>query len=253
MAGFKTHIGVSTTLGVAYGVAGHFAWQMPVDRCMVAAGLCGIAGMLPDLDSDSGVPVRETIAFSAAIAPMLMLDRFETLGLSHEQMALAAGIIYMVVRFGVAEIFKRYTVHRGMWHSIPAALTVGLLGFLVCQCEDFGSRLFKSSALFLGFMSHLVVDEIWSIDSANLRLKKSSGTAMKFWGKKPWANFSTYAKLILVGALVIGDPLIMDHFGLTDPRVRTARQWFDDIIQKNNGAADGASDSAADGGPVIKR
>ena len=35
---------------------------------------------------------------------------------------------YLLVRFGVSELFKRITVHRGMYHSIPAMLIAGLAG-----------------------------------------------------------------------------------------------------------------------------
>src|SRR5262245_1818197 len=123
MAGFQTHITTSSVLGVGYGVVGHFYLGLPPATCALAAGLCGLAGMLPDLDSDSGVPVRETMSFAAAIVPMLMIDRFVSMGWSHETIVLAGGAIYFLVRFGVGGLFKRYTVHRGMWHSIPANVT----------------------------------------------------------------------------------------------------------------------------------
>ena len=85
---------------------------------MLAGGLCAVSGMLPDLDSDSGVPLRETSMFVAAIVPILMIERFKDLGFSHEAMALAAMLLYLGIRFVAIEFFKRYTVHRGMWHSI---------------------------------------------------------------------------------------------------------------------------------------
>jgi membrane-bound metal-dependent hydrolase YbcI (DUF457 family) len=213
MAGFKTHITVSTMLGVGYGVAGHFA-GVPLASCMLAGGLCSVSGMLPDLDSDSGVPVRESFAFAAAVVPMLMLDRFQQLGLTHEAMVLAGGLIYIAIRFGVAEIFRRYTVHRGMWHSLPAAAVAGLLAFLICSTEDFGLRVFRSAAVVLGFMSHLALDELYSIElrRGRLRTKKSFGTAMKLWTHRSlWANVSTYAKLIILLALAFGDPYLMGY------------------------------------------
>ncbi len=162
--------------------------------------------MLPDLDSDSGIPLRETSMFAAAVIPMLMIDRFRDLGLSHEAMALAAMLIYVAIRFVAVEFFKRYTVHRGMWHSIPAAASVGLLAYLVMPCPSESIRIYKSGAVVLGFMVHLVMDEIWSIDiRRGFRLKKSFGTALKFFGNSSLANVSVYAKLILLAYLAIGD------------------------------------------------
>jgi len=235
MADFKTHITTSTFVGVAYGAAGYMALGMPLDRCMVSAGLCSVSGMLPDLDSDSGVPVRETMAFAAAVVPMLMLERFEELAFSREQMVLAAMLVYIGVRFGVSEVFKRYTVHRGMWHSIPAALSVGLLAFLICSCHDFNARVFKSSAVFIGFMTHLVLDEMWSVDlqgRALPRFKKSFGSALKFFSKSGWANFSTYGKLAFLVLLAAGDPILMERYGYPETVApRAARRIVQDVLK----------------------
>lgn len=239
-------------MGIGYGATAYFGFDMPLDNCMVAAGLCSVSGMLPDLDSDSGVPVRETSAFAAAIIPMLMVERFRQLNLSWDSMVLAAMLIYIVVRFGVTEIFKRYTVHRGMWHSLPAAATVTLLAFLICQCPDIAVRMFKAGAVCAGFMSHLVLDEIYSVQrkGVRVRLKKSFGTALKLWSRKGWwPNLSCYGKLALVIAAVFSDPIAMNHLdpdGSMAEKIdhgkqkaehveHTAKGWFNDVM--NNGAS----------------
>ncbi|MEM1294717.1 MAG: hypothetical protein AAGH89_05085, partial [Verrucomicrobiota bacterium] len=91
----------------------------------------------------------------------------------------------------------------GMWHSIPAALTAGMVIFLVCSYQDLGPRLFKSVAVTIGFLSHLVLDEMASFEFENgrFRIKRSLGTALKFWTNAGWwPNVSTYGKLaVLVG------------------------------------------------------
>ena len=89
MANFNTHITTSTIVGVGYGTGGYFLLphvngQAPLTSCLLATGLCSISGMLPDLDSDSSIPLRETIMFSAAVVPMLLMHRFVHLGLDHE-------------------------------------------------------------------------------------------------------------------------------------------------------------------------
>ena len=206
MADFKSHITGSTLVGVGYGYWGVVAQSMSIESGILAGGLCAVSGMLPDLDSDSGVPLRETSMFVAAIAPMLMIDRFRDLGLSHEAMALAAMLVYIAIRFVAVEFFKRYTVHRGMWHSIPAAFSAGLLAYLVMPCPSESVRVYKSTAVVVGFIVHLIMDEIWSIDiGRGFRLKKSFGTALKFFGGNALANVSVYAKLALLMYLAWGD------------------------------------------------
>ena len=138
---------------------------------------------------------------------MLMIDRFRDLGLSHEAMALAAMLVYIAIRFVAVEFFKRYTVHRGMWHSIPAAFSAGLLAYLVMPCQSESVRVYKSMAVVIGFLVHLTMDEIWSIDIKHgFRLKKSFGTALKFFSGDLLANVSVYAKLALLIYLVLGRP-----------------------------------------------
>ncbi len=199
MADFKSHITGSTLVGVAYGYWGVTSQGMSLESGILAGGLCSVSGMLPDLDSDSGVPLRETSMFIAAVLPMLMIHRFRDLGLSHEAMALAAMLVYIAIRFVAVEFFKRYTVHRGMWHSLPAAASAGLLAYLVMPCQDESVRVYKSLAVVVGFTVHLTMDEIWSIDtSRGFRLKKSFGTALKFFSKSTLANISVYGKLFLL-------------------------------------------------------
>lgn len=228
MADFKTHMTVSCATGVVYAFAGTQA-GMNLDTCMVAGGLCGVSGMLPDLDSDSGRPLREATTLGAAVVPMLMIERFQKLDLGHESMVLAAGLVYITIRFFLAEIFRRYTVHRGMWHSLPAAAIVGMVAFLVMSTDDISVRLFKTIAIVLGFMSHLVLDEIWSVDfkRGKYAFKRSFGTALKLWGNDRWANYATYTKLGVITFLVYQDEGFMSRFEIVHPDVpHTARQLW---------------------------
>jgi membrane-bound metal-dependent hydrolase YbcI (DUF457 family) len=215
VAGFKTHITTSSVLGVAYGGAGALLLrdangEIPIATCMLGAGLCSIAGMLPDLDSDTGVPLRETVAFTAAVVPLLLMDRFSQLGFSSEALVVAGATVYLLIRFGFLKLLKRYTVHRGMFHSIPAALIAAEIGFLLCSGETLSQRYFKGGAVLLGFMSHLILDEIYSIDFRHLRLKSSFGTAIKFWGPSSFANLLTYAFVLSFALIVWKDPSLVD-------------------------------------------
>lgn len=212
MADFKTHITTSTLLGCGYATAGIFIFNVPPAHCLIAGSLCSVAGMLPDLDSNSGIPQREMLSFVSVVVPMLMLDRFQQLGLTPEHMVFVAGVMYVIIRFGIGSLFRRYTKHRGMWHSIPAAMIAGLATFMVCLSTDFEIRLFKSWAVVLGFISHLLLDEIYAVDwqGRSIRVKKSFGTALKFFSSSPWANIVTYGKLILLLVLIFSDDYVMD-------------------------------------------
>jgi hypothetical protein len=227
MADFKTHVTTSTVLGIGYAGAGILCGAR-VESSLVAAGLCSVAGMLPDIDSDSGRPVRETMNFCAAVVPMLMLDRFRQCGMTNEMIALVGAGTYLMIRFGLSAILKRFSVHRGMYHSLPAALIFTELAFMVVSGESVMVRYYKAGGVLLGFMSHLVLDEIWSVSFRRglPKLKSSFGTAIKFFGPSLGANLATYTILAATTALVLGEPAIMQQLGMPieDDIYRTAHE-----------------------------
>ena len=207
MAGFHTHIAVSTAVGVGYAMWGGAQYELPLSTCALAGGLCSIAGIMPDLDSDSGIPARETISLAAALVPMLLFQRFQTHGLSVEHMALFGAPIYLVIRFGLGSVLKSVSVHRGMFHSIPAAVIAGLIGYLICDSGVSLVRYYKAFAVTLGYMTHLLLDEIWSLEfgAGVPRVKKSFGTALKLFGDDPGATLSTYCLLGLLALFAVSD------------------------------------------------
>jgi hypothetical protein len=142
------------------------------------------------------------------------------MGWANETIALAAAGIYLAIRFALPYLLGKFSVHRGMWHSYPAAAIAGLLAFMVCSGPSMDIRIFKAAAVVVGFMSHLILDEIYAIDMSRgrIRFKKSFGTALKFSSKSAWANISTYGKLMALVALVIGEPIMTETFEAPPPQ-----------------------------------
>lgn len=207
MADFKTHISASTFIGLGYGTVGHVFFQVPLPTAILAGGLCSVSGMLPDVDSDSGTPLRESLAFGAAVVSMMVTDRLMQLGLGSETIVLIGAALYLFVRFVFGEVLRRYTVHRGMFHSLPAALIFGELAFLLAS-GPMNLRLYKAAGVLVGYVTHLVLDELYSIHwkQGRVRLKRSFGTALKIVGRGWWPNVSTYGKLILLTYIIFYEP-----------------------------------------------
>ncbi len=200
MASYRGHLAFSTALGAAYGAGAIWQFRMDWAPAVLGGGLTALGGLLPDLDSDSGVPVRELFGLAAALAPVLLLGRLEAQGLSIDQLLVVLSGIYLLIRYGAAAVFKKLTVHRGMFHSVPAMLIAGLLVFLAYH-EKFTVRLCLAGGVMLGFLSHLVLDELCSVDlsGAKLHLNKYAGSALKF-GSPSWsATLATYAVLFGLG------------------------------------------------------
>src|SRR5262245_59862787 len=57
----------AAVLGAAYGSVGSLVLGLDWGPVFLGAGLSALGGLLPDLDSDSGVPVCELFGLAAAI------------------------------------------------------------------------------------------------------------------------------------------------------------------------------------------
>ena len=62
----------------------------------------------------------------------------------------------------------------------------------------------QAGAVVLGYLSHLLLDELYSIQwrRGRIGMKRSFGSALKLYGHSLWANLSAYAKLALLTFLI---------------------------------------------------
>lgn len=226
--GFREHITGSTIVGIGYGAATWYVGEVPPLTCLLGAGLCSVSGMLPDLDSGPGIPMRESVAFAAAVVPVMLLPRLENFGLPTEALILVCGAIYLAIRFGVTYLLKEFAVHRGMFHSIPAAAIAGLTAFLAFAAQEPMHRYFVASAVVLGFLTHLIMDEIWSVKLGMFgpKIKKSFGTAVKFLGNEAWANIVTYLLVVILGALAASDASVTERLSVVRQQVEQASRQY---------------------------
>ncbi len=205
MASYRGHLLFSSALGIAYG--GFAVWQLSIGRgpILLGAALTAVGGLLPDLDSDSGVPVRATFGLLGVVAPLLLLRRLLHDNAPLDETLVLVGLAYVVIRYGLSHLFKRLTVHRGMFHSIPALVIAGLSVFLLDPGSDRTVRLFLAGGVMLGFLSHLVLDELCSVDFLGMHLKKSAGSALKLASKSRTATLTCYSILAVLALLTWRD------------------------------------------------
>lgn len=211
MAAYREHITVSGMLGGAYACGAIFALGFSITQGIVAAILTWIAGMLPDMDSPSGRPIRELFGVTAAVAPLLLLQHSNSVGINGDRAMLFCLLLYGAVRYGGAAVLSRLTVHRGMFHSIPALIIAMQVTFLGYHSTDVKVRMLMAVGVGIGFLSHLILDEVYSVqwDGVRVNLKRSAGSALKFFGKEQMPNavslgllmFLTYACLTSLDAI----------------------------------------------------
>jgi membrane-bound metal-dependent hydrolase YbcI (DUF457 family) len=207
MAGYRGHLAFAGGLGFVYGGLARQQFAFDPATAALGAAVTTIGGLLPDLDSDSGVPVRETFGLASAVVPLLLMPRLLHSHLSEEQVLISLLGIYALIRYGFSQVFKRLTVHRGMFHSLPGMVIAGLCVFLAVQHPQMSARLFLAAGVMIGFLSHLVLDELCSVDFQGLaiKLKSSAGSALKFWSPSIMGTAVTYLVLLGLGYLAARD------------------------------------------------
>lgn len=202
MALFREHVSVGAIAG-AVGVTVLYFYALVTDPLLLALlfAVTTTASFVPDLDSDSGVPFYVMFGLFTLVCTSVAL--YWTLSNYPNSWYALVGIplaTMLVVWFVVGELFKNFTKHRGMMHSIPMMLIVGLLVYLTAAHFSAGETLSMWFALAaaLGFATHLVLDEFHSeltFDGIPFNAKKSLGTALKLFSQSTFINVFTYLLL----------------------------------------------------------
>jgi hypothetical protein len=204
MASFYGHFGTGLVLGGAYAAAGawygHYDWGV----VFLAGATTAIGALTPDLDSDSGRPIRELFGLAGTVFPLFLIPRLRQSGLTVEQALCVMIGAYLFIRYGLSRFLKKLSVHRGMFHSIPALFVAGLAVFDVYHHENVLIRLYLAGAMMVGFLSHLILDEIFAVDLRGIpRLKHSFGTALKLTSRSWKATLFCYLLLFFMAGIAI--------------------------------------------------
>lgn len=205
---FRQHITLGAILSTV-GVILVLFYSLIIDPLHLGIffALCAFGSILPDFDSDSGLPFYLT--FGAASLAFAGLVLYYTLSGHPQNNYVLVGVPLAALVgfwFVVGGLVKHCTHHRGIWHSLPMLLIAGVATYLTAnyfQQPHVVSFLF-AIAMAVGFLSHLVLDEVWSEvdhDGNPFTHKRSLGTAMKFFSDSRKVNLFTYA--ILFGLIYL--------------------------------------------------
>ncbi|MEE9327383.1 MAG: metal-dependent hydrolase [Cocleimonas sp.] len=181
MANFNTHLGVAA---VASGMLATLCLQVGfVDSkdALLLAATGVIGGILPDIDLHYSYPSRILFTFLGIIGGFLWIFTAEN-HLSIVELWGAGLGIYLFIRYPLWILFQKLTVHRGVIHSIGAGILISLVASIASHnlfAKEAFISWFIALFLFLGFILHLLLDEIYSVDFMGHRLKKSFGSALK--------------------------------------------------------------------------
>jgi hypothetical protein len=182
MADFNTHmvgaVMVSGTTATALMMTHTFSPQ-----ALMAYFVLGIVGgILPDIDSDRSIPIRwafNILGVVTGFCLVLYLGAYYSL----VELVFLWSACFIGIRYGLFVLFTKFTVHRGLIHSIPAGVFFSL-ATVVLAVQVFGEAALSAwlcgTFVFLGFLTHLTLDEFFSVDLRGVSLKRSFGTALNF-------------------------------------------------------------------------
>ncbi len=205
MAMFRQHIAVGTLLTAA-GVAAVFFYGLLTDPLLLIIffTLGAVGSFLPDVDSDSGLPFY--LMFGLATAGFVGAVVYYTLLHGAPNTYVLVGMPLVALAFFwfvVGTVFKQCTHHRGIWHSLPALGIASLAVYVASSYLGVGqqSSLVLAGAMAVGFLSHLILDEIVSdvnLDGNPFHAKRSLGTALKLFSNSNRVNVLTYLILFVL-------------------------------------------------------
>jgi membrane-bound metal-dependent hydrolase YbcI (DUF457 family) len=164
-----------------------------------ACGIIAAAGsLLPDVDSPNSRPNDMAFSLASVLAPVFLLQGIGLQKLSSSQVILIALGMYIFVKYGLRTLMHQFSVHRGMFHSIPAAIIWSALVFQAFRLSPGVVKNAAAASALVGFIVHLLIDEMFSFvnfDGMPMVPKKSFGTAFKFYSSSLLATSATYAMM----------------------------------------------------------
>ena len=195
MANFRTHVtvaavgsGLLSTVCLGAGVAS------PGE--VISLSVVGtLGGILPDIDSDHSSPIKILFTVLGFVTAFLVVfahvEQYSTL-----ELWLLWLLVYVFIRYPVWLVFSRFTVHRGIFHSLAAGLFFGLLmtnlSYVVFACSPLFAWIIGTFVC-CGYTLHLLLDELFSVDFMSTRIKRSFGTALKVID---YGNLGTSAAMV---------------------------------------------------------
>ena len=203
MASYKSHMAFGVITGFFWAV---FLCSISMISIFVAPPIFFatiLGSFLPDLDSDSGRPIKIILAVLSIISTAYT---FFFLSRAYSDAILVIIFIslccYIFTYFIIGSIIKKMTHHRGMFHSIPAVILCFFISMYVLDMlgvSDFYMILFSLS-LSIGYISHLILDEtnsLVNLEGIPFIPKKSLGTALKLYSKNIKVSVFVYLLIFL--------------------------------------------------------
>jgi len=210
MAQFRTHMSFGFILAVSGSIFLVLASLVSNNLLVIPfSGAVLLGSMMPDLDSDKGLPFQLTFwTFGITTAGIVFYYLYLQNPENYPPLVIIPLLVFVFIRFVIGAIFKKITHHRGMFHSLPAAAIAGMLAYVVSSQFPISETLAQVFALGIGigYLGHLVLDEIYATINFNGKKFRPSnflGSALKLYSGSKTASITCYILLVLLTAIIM--------------------------------------------------
>lgn len=211
MASFRSHV----SLGIASGILGAVALVslavLDTPSFVLLMFVSAVLGsVLPDMDSDSGIPFHVSFSSFAVVAASLAgASVYQETPDDAVRVALWTAGAFVFVYLVLGSVFKRFTRHRGMAHSLPAALLAGLATFFLAVHFSFTDMeaFVLAVSMIAGYVGHLALDEVYAavnFHGTPFIPNKALGSALKLFSNDRLVNLAVYGAILFLLAGNVG-------------------------------------------------
>ena len=237
MADFKTHLSIGAATGFFLSIATFlFDWIGSIYMAIIIFFTTVIGSFLPDMDSNSGLPVRIIFGLYAYLAATLTIYYLHDNGSTIYLILFLPIASFVFVYYYLKKLFLKFTSHRGIFHSIPALLISFFLTLIIAWSTDLLilEKFVIALSIGFGYLSHLILDEIYSINvlmssrkSKKVKLrdlslkkyikehfgvKRSFGTALELGFKQKAKYPGIIAWILVIILFILSIPVLLEIY-----------------------------------------
>ena len=185
MASFAQHVNTAVVISGITIAPLYSSSLIDINQALALLFFGMIGGILPDIDLENSKPIQIASSILSIFIPLLaILTLLQSLSIS--KMLFIWFLAAMLLHFFIFKILLHFTIHRGVIHTIPMGIvfahSLTIIFYNILKFDELFSLL-CGLFLLIGFLIHLVLDEIVSLNAFGMSFKKSLGSAFKFYDK----------------------------------------------------------------------
>ena len=232
MANFRTHIGVGVVASGMLATLTMASSLVPSNELIKLALVGTLGSVLPDIDLQNSRASQAIFNVLALFIAFTLLFNFAWKYSIAEMWIVWVGV-FVAIRYLGHAMFHKFAVHRGVFHSVIAGVFFSFVTAIIfwnCYGADPAIAWLAGAFMLFGYLVHLLLDELYSVDFNNNRVKRSFGTAMKLFDRRHPKASMAMAAAVLVAFFLTPDSSTF-FANLTDPEVWAGlgeRLWPED-------------------------